>query len=65
MEDPGRISIREVNTPEEFKQEQAIPVEILETEQGLPHDMNIDGMDQSAEIMSSDWTMVCPWRPRE
>ncbi len=49
MEDPGRISIREVNTPEELKQAQAIRVEILETEQGFPHDMNIDGLDESAD----------------
>ena len=39
MEDPGRISIREVNTPEELKQAQAIRVEILETERVLSEAM--------------------------
>ncbi len=43
------ISIRDVSTAEELKQAQAIRVKILETEQGFPHDMNIDGLDESAD----------------
>ena len=43
------ISIKEVKTPEELKQAQAIRVKILETEQGFPHDTNIDGLDESAD----------------
>ena len=42
------ISITEVKTPDELKQAQAIRVKILETEQGFPHDVNIDGLDSSA-----------------
>ncbi len=42
-------SIEEVKTPKELKQAQAIRVKILETEQGFPHDMNIDGLDESAD----------------
>ena len=43
------ISITEVKTPDELKQAQAIRVKILETEQGFPHDVNIDGRDESAD----------------
>ncbi len=49
MENPGKISIKEVKTPEELKQAQAIRVKVLESEQGFPHDMNIDGLDESAD----------------
>ena len=43
------ISIKEVKAPEDLKQAQAIRIKILETEQGFPHDMNIDGLDESAD----------------
>ena len=49
METVDSISIKEVKTPEDLKQAQAIRVKILETEQGFPHDMNIDGLDESAD----------------
>ena len=49
METVGSISIKEVQTPEELKQTQAIRVKVLESEQGFPHDMNIDGLDESAD----------------
>ncbi len=49
METVDSISIKEVKTPEELKQAQAIRVKILETEQGFPHDMNIDGLDEAAD----------------
>ena len=45
----GRISIKEVSTAEELKQAQAIRVEVLEAEQGFPHHVNIDGLDESAD----------------
>ncbi len=43
------ISIKEVQTPEELKQAQAIRVKVLEAEQGFPHELNIDGLDESAD----------------
>ncbi len=49
METVDSISIKEVKTPEELKQAQAIRVKILETEQGFAHDTNIDGLDDSAD----------------
>ncbi len=49
METVDSISIKEVKTPEDLKQAQAIRIKILETEQGFPHDMNIDGLDESAD----------------
>ena len=44
----GTITIREVNTAEELEQAQEIRVRVLEEEQGFPHEVNIDGLDQSA-----------------
>ncbi len=49
MEDPGRISIKEVKTPEELKQAQAIRVNVLEAEQGFPREVNVDGLDEFAD----------------
>ncbi len=49
MENPGKISIKEVKTPEELKQAQAIRVNVLEAEQGFPRDVNVDGLDESAD----------------
>ncbi len=49
MENPGKISIKEVKTPEELKQAQAIRVKVLESEQGFAHDVNVDGLDEFAD----------------
>ncbi len=46
MKDP--ITIKEVRTAEELEQAQAIRVKVFEEEQGLPHEVNIDGADQAA-----------------
>ena len=46
MKDP--IAIREVSTAEELEQAQEIRVRVLEEEQGFPHEINVDGADQSA-----------------
>ena len=43
------ISIKEVRTDEELKQAHKIRAEVLEREQGFPHDVNIDGRDPSAD----------------
>ncbi len=48
MEKVGTISIKEVATAEALTQAQQIRVQVLEAEQGFPHDVNIDGMDPSA-----------------
>ncbi len=48
MKNRGTISIKEVHTAEELKQAQKIREEVLEKEQGFPHDVNIDGLDPSA-----------------
>ncbi len=47
-EKAGAISIKEVATAEELAQAQQIRVQVLEAEQGFPHDVNIDGLDPSA-----------------
>ncbi len=47
-EKAGTISIKEVATAEELAQAQQIRVQVLEAEQGFPHDVNIDGRDPSA-----------------
>lgn len=44
----GTISIKEVASVEELAQAQQIRVQVLEDEQGFPHDVNIDGLDSSA-----------------
>ncbi len=44
----GMISFKEVATAEELAQAQQIRVQVLEAEQGFPHDVNIDGLDPSA-----------------
>ena len=58
------ISIKEVKTPEELKQAQAIRVKVLESEQGFPHDVNVDGLDQSADhvLMLDDGVPVATAR---
>jgi len=48
LKNRGTISIRKVRTAEELKQAQKIREEVLEKEQGFPHDVNIDGLDASA-----------------
>ena len=42
------ISIRKVSTAEELQQAQEIRVRVFEEEQGFPHELNIDGVDQAA-----------------
>ncbi len=42
------ISIRKVSTAEELQQAQEIRVRVFEEEQGFPHEVNIDGVDQAA-----------------
>ena len=49
MKNASGISIKEVDTAEELKQAQAIRVKVLESEQGFPHDVNVDGLDESAD----------------
>ncbi len=49
METVGNISIKEVSTAEDLEQAQEIRVKVLESEQGFPHDVNVDGLDQSAD----------------
>ncbi len=49
METVGSISIKEVQTPGDLKLAQAIRVKVLEAEQGFPHDLNIDGLDEAAD----------------
>lgn len=44
----GTITIKEVATAEELRQAQQIREEVLEAEQGFAHDVNIDGLDESA-----------------
>ncbi len=43
------ISIKEVRTPGDLKLAQAIRVRVLEDEQGFPHDLNVDVLDESAD----------------
>ncbi len=47
-EKAGTISIKEVATAEELAQAQRIRAQVLEAEQGFPHEVNIDGLDPSA-----------------
>ncbi len=42
------ITIRKVSTAEELRQAQEIRVTVFEEEQGIPHELNIDGVDQTA-----------------
>ena len=42
------ITIKKVSTAEELQQAQEIRVRVFEEEQGLPHEVNIDGVDQAA-----------------
>ena len=42
------ISIRKVSTAEELQQAQEIRVRVFEEEQGIPHELNIDGVDRAA-----------------
>ena len=49
MKNGGTISIKEVRTAKELKQAQKIGQQVLEKEQGFPHDVNIDGLDPSAD----------------
>ena len=42
------ISIKEVETATELVQAQNIRVEVLESEQGFSHEVNIDGRDETA-----------------
>jgi predicted GNAT family N-acyltransferase len=44
----GPISIKEVSTPEELEQAQEIRARVFEEEQGIPHELNVDGADQAA-----------------
>ena len=46
MNDP--IAITEVSTAEELEQAHEIRAKVLEEEQGFPHEINVDGADQSA-----------------
>ncbi len=45
---PHAISIKQVRTPGELRQAQEIRETVLETEQGFPHEVNVDGQDPSA-----------------
>ncbi len=49
MKNQRTISIKEVRTTEELIQAQKIRQQVLEKEQGFPHDVNIDGLDPSAD----------------
>ena len=42
------ITIRKVSTAEELQQAHEIRVRVFEEEQGFPHEVNIDGVDQRA-----------------
>ena len=46
MSDP--ITIREVGSAKELERAQEIRVRVFEEEQGFPHEVNVDGADQSA-----------------
>ena len=48
MKKPGTISIKEVATAEALEQAQQIRAQVLEAEQGFPHEVNIDGRDPAA-----------------
>ena len=48
MKKPGTITFKEVATAEELAQAQRIRAQVLEAEQGFPHEVNIDGLDPSA-----------------
>ncbi len=45
---PNAISIKQVRTPDDLRQAQRIREIVLETEQGFPHEINVDGQDPSA-----------------
>ena len=47
MKPPG-ISIKQVRTADELRQAQRIRRIVLEVEQGVPHEVNVDGLDPSA-----------------
>ena len=42
------ISIKEISTAKELEQAHRIREQVLEGEQGFPHEINIDGLDPSA-----------------
>ena len=42
------ISIRKVSTAEELQQAHEIRVRVFEEEQGFPHEVNVDSVDQAA-----------------
>ena len=64
MENGDGISIEEVSSAEELRQAQAIRVKVLESEQGFPHEVNVDGLDQSADhvLMLDDGVPVATAR---
>ncbi len=64
MENGDGISIKEVSSAEELRQALAIRVKVLESEQGFPHEVNVDGLDQSADhvLMLDDGVPVATAR---
>ncbi len=47
-DESSKITLKLITTPGELHQAQQIRIEVLEHEQGFPHNVNIDGLDQSA-----------------
>ncbi len=53
MKKPGTLSIKEVATAEALEQAQQIRAQVLEAEQGFPHEVNIDGRDPAASLSAN------------
>ncbi len=47
-DESSKITLKRITTHRELHQAQQIRIEVLEHEQGFPHNVNIDGLDQSA-----------------
>ena len=47
-DESSKITLKRITTNRELHQAQQIRIEVLEHEQGFPHNVNIDGLDQSA-----------------
>jgi len=47
-DESNKITLKQITTPVELHQAQQIRIEVLEHEQGFPHNVNIDGLDESS-----------------
>ena len=48
MKEESVLSIKEVSNKEDLKQAQKIRIKVLEKEQGFPHNLNIDSLDEAS-----------------